>query len=63
MRYLVVVLLSGCTTQYAHPTKSDAEFQRDVYECERDAAPAARQPIVYERMLDRCLEIKGWARR
>lgn len=54
-----LLALAGCSTQYVQPGKSAADFQSDLYACERDAAPAA-EPLYRSRMLDRCLTVKGW---
>ena len=37
MKYIVLaalVVCGGCTTTYYHPTKSEADYQQDMYECE-----------------------------
>lgn len=58
MRYLVVLLLSGCAT-WVHQTKTEQEFHADRYECEKDAAPV-RDGLQAMAMQDRCMKIKGW---
>lgn len=62
MRYLFVLLLSGCATVWDQPGKSEGDFRRDSYECERDAA-VVMQPLASRLMQTRCMESKGWARR
>jgi hypothetical protein len=62
MRYLFVLLLvAGCSATFTHPTKSEADFQADVYECEKEAA-SVQEGAIYQRMLERCLGLKGWRR-
>lgn len=56
---LIALAAAGCGTNYQHPTKDQAEFQRDLYDCERDAAPQV-DPIYRRRMMDRCLRLRGW---
>lgn len=55
---LLCPALAGCTT-WVHPTKTEADFERDAYECERDAA-AVQDPIRLSLMRDRCMRVKGW---
>lgn len=59
MRLLVCLFLSGCIT-YTHPNKSDAEFQRDQYECMRDAA-AVRDDMYALHMRITCMKSKGYS--
>ena len=40
----LAVLVSGCTTYWTKPGLIEAEFQRDSYECERDARMLPRTP-------------------
>lgn len=58
MRYIFVLLLAGCVN-YTKPGSTEAEYNRAMYDCERDAAPvqdvARRLP-----MIQRCMSIKGW---
>lgn len=58
MRYLFVLLLAGCVT-YDKPGSTEADYNRDMYECEKDVAPvqdaARRLP-----MIRRCMTVKGW---
>jgi len=58
-RYLIILLLAGCTTTFVHPTKTNAEYQRDIYECERDAAPA-QEPGRVRHLVISCMGVKGW---
>lgn len=56
---ITCLLLAGCSTNYIQAGKSEADFNRDLYECERDAAPV-QNALQRERMMDRCLQVKGW---
>ena len=61
MRYLAVLLLfllPSCAT-WVHPTKTEADFDRDGYECEVDAAPL-RDGWGRVAMWQRCMHVKGW---
>ena len=50
---LGLIVLTGCAVQYAHPTKTAADFEIDKAEC--------RQRIgVGELLYERCLEDHGW---
>ena len=54
----LLLAIAGCAT-YSQPGKSDAEFRRDAYDCERDAAPVANGFAAYS-MRHRCMLTKGW---
>lgn len=58
----LVLVLSGCTHYYVHPTKkSTAEFNRDKRECQRGAAAEAeRRGTKVCDEVERCLIGKGW---
>lgn len=62
MRYLFVLLLAGCSTVWTQPGTSEADFKRDAYECERDAAPV-RNGFQAMGMQERCMESKGWRKK
>jgi hypothetical protein len=55
----LTVLLAGCATEWRHPMKGAAEYERDYYECEKDAAPQ-QDVIRWRGMMERCLRSKGW---
>lgn len=61
MRYLfAVLLLAGCADTHWDKTGGTTEaFQRDLYECKKDAV-AAPSNIDYENMVDECLALRGW---
>jgi len=40
----VGVLLAGCTTYYSKPGATEAQFQRDLYECQYQAAALPYAP-------------------
>jgi hypothetical protein len=57
-----LLLLAGCATTWTQAGKSELEVKRDLYECEKDAAPI-RSPIRAEAMIERCMELKGYSAR
>jgi len=59
MRWFLVLLLTGCSTTYMQPGKSEGDFQRDLYECEKDFAAMADRWVA-RHQVDRCLKVKGW---
>lgn len=56
---LVALLLAGCAQSFSHPSKSDDEFKRDSYECEREAI-GIRDGDQWRRMTRMCMELRGW---
>ena len=55
----LAMLLSGCTTTFTHTTQAPAEFDRELYGCQVDAAPIQDRARSTE-MVERCMMIKGW---
>jgi hypothetical protein len=58
----LLLALAGCQTVWvpAEPgTKTQADFQKDAYECERDAA-VVRDGFQAAGMRDRCMRVHGW---
>lgn len=53
------LLLTACVTHLDKPGGTSQEFQRDLYECKKDAAPVQSMPR-YNAMVDECLAVKGW---
>lgn len=53
-----LALLIGCAT-WEHPTKPASAWDRDLYDCEVQAAPAA-DPYRAMEMKARCMRLKGW---
>lgn len=59
--YLAVLLLSGCASAvWTQPGKTTEDRKRDLYECERDAAPLRSTEVPSKGMRRRCMESKGW---
>ena len=56
---LLTLALAGCATNYKHQTRSASDFDRDMYECERDAAPV-QDRARNRQMIERCMRVKGW---
>lgn len=63
MRYLLIFLLAGCSTGFSNPSARAGDWERDLYACRKEAAPAAAQQITYTRMMDECLALRGWRER
>ena len=64
MKLIVIalaVMLSGCGGPYSKPGGSSETFNRDWYECRRDAA-AIEDPFRRIDMQDTCIRSKGWTR-
>ena len=55
---IIVLVLSGCST-WTHPVKGGESFQRDVYDCEVQAAPV-QDPWRARLMTEKCMRVKGW---
>ena len=56
---LLALLLSGCTTIFTHTTQAPSEFDRELYACQREAAPI-QDRARSSGMIERCMAIKGW---
>jgi hypothetical protein len=56
---LLTLALAGCATNYKHQTGSASDLDRDMYECERDAAPVQDRGR-NRQMIERCMRVKGW---
>ena len=56
---LLTLAVTGCATNYKHQTTSASAFERDMYACERDAAPVQDRGR-NRQMIDRCMRVKGW---
>jgi hypothetical protein len=68
-------VLSGCTTQWAHPVKGDLAFEHDYAFCEAVGGKAASgmmsdkywlmfvdvaRALTARRVLEHCMERRGW---
>jgi hypothetical protein len=56
---LLTLTLAGCAINYKHETTSASDFDRDMYGCERDAAPVQDRGR-NRQMIERCMRVKGW---
>lgn len=56
---LVTLALTGCATNYKYQPTSVSALDRDMYECERDAAPVQERGR-NRQMIERCMRVKGW---
>lgn len=61
VKYIIpaLALLAGCTSGYTHDAKPAAAFERDLYDCQVQAA-AVTDARLRTQMWDRCLRVKGW---
>lgn len=59
MRYLLVLMLAGCATQWNHATKTEQEMHEDAFRCERSAATQIN-PGERSQMFERCMYAQGW---
>lgn len=57
----VALGLAGCTT-WTQPLKTEADFNRDMYDCQRDAAPV-QESFRASQMRSACMRVKGWRER
>ena len=64
---LALFFMVGCATTFTHPTKTQADFEQDKYECERIAVQYAADmgaegnPLIISEQMSRCLQLKyGW---
>jgi len=55
---LLVAMLAGCSG-WSKPGGTEQEFNRDQYECERDAAAQHDSTMAFY-MKRRCMQLKGW---
>ncbi len=65
MRFITVLALlalAGCSTWYwQQDGKDQADFERDFYGCQVDAAPNVNRRDKQD-MMNRCMTLKGWER-
>lgn len=61
MRYLIVLTLAGCATQWHHESKTEQQMHEDAFRCERVAATQIN-PGERDQMFDRCMYAHGWRR-
>jgi hypothetical protein len=61
---LCVLALCSCTTYYTKPGGTEAQFRKDNYECERDAAQAGLGfgDLAAEGMRSECMEARGYTK-
>lgn len=62
--FLVVLALAGCAApEWEHPTKSGADWDRDLYACDAQfASVTVADPAYSLDMRQRCMRQKGWRR-
>jgi len=60
MRILItLLLLSGCSSGWEHPTKSGDDFYKDVYRCDQEVQHIL-EPLEKSRVWRNCLRAQGW---
>lgn len=61
MRFsLALLMLMGCAkAAWVHSNKSEQDYYKDVYQCERDAA-FVQGFLPKARMQDNCMKAQGW---
>lgn len=55
---ILAMLVAGCATSMIN-SNPRADFERDYYDCQKDASTVSDQPRRYE-MEQRCMRLKGW---
>lgn len=58
---ILLIVLPGCGS-WSQVGKGQAEFEGDMYECMREAAPAAADMSYVGALRDACMRRKGWRR-
>lgn len=56
---ILAAALAGCGTTWTQPGRTDADWERDFYECQRDASAQA-DAGESTAMRQRCMRLKGW---
>lgn len=59
---IVLLALVGCAQGwvYRKPGATEAMYNREIYECRKDAAPV--QDVILKReMINDCMRVKGWS--
>jgi hypothetical protein len=65
----MMLLLSGCDRPFRHPTKSPHEWSADHAQCEQMVreslrnTPDANDPMFEIRLINTCMQKKGWRKR
>ena len=62
-----MLLLCGCTTTFVHPSKTQAEVNRDLQECQfeaRKATAGQSNPLIAvdteHQLVRQCMSLKGY---
>ena len=61
----VVVAVTGCKFYWSKPGGTEADFNRDSFECVKESSPtpeAAKYGIASEKIYKACLRQRGWVR-
>lgn len=57
--FTAAILITGCAPIVTHPTKGNAQFHADSYECDKDTA-AVQNHVRMVEMHRACMRNKGW---
>jgi hypothetical protein len=57
---VLVLALLGCAKEWKHPTKTQDEYYKDVYACERETMEPRLPKIETDRIFFACMRAKGW---
>lgn len=65
MRYLIVLMLAGCASQWSHPDRTNEQFEADAFECRRIAYATVYEigmaaDIQRNELGKSCLRARGW---
>lgn len=55
-----ILALAGCARQWVKPGADAADFERELYTCQRETSGQADH-FVRRDMVNRCLRVKGWS--
>ena len=59
MRYLLVLLVAGCTTRFVYTPEQEGKYRQDSFYCEQIAAKQMN-PGDKAQMWDSCMYAAGW---
>lgn len=65
MRYVWLLMLAGCASQWAHPDRTNQQFSQDALDCERIAYATVFEiglagDILRNDLGKTCLRSRGW---
>ena len=57
---VLVLALLGCAKEWKHPTKTQDEYHKDIYACQKERAEARVEPVERVAFFDACMRARGW---